>query len=101
MSTKQRLSATVDADLIDAGQAAVAAGRADNVSAWVNDALRRQVEHDDRMAAFADFLADYEAEHGVITDEEMASAARRARARSVVVAGPARQPKRPARRAAG
>jgi hypothetical protein len=35
MGSKERLSASVDADLV-----AVAEGRAESVSAWVNDALR-------------------------------------------------------------
>ena len=40
MKRKERLSASVDADLIAAAERAVADGRADNVSSWVNDALR-------------------------------------------------------------
>ncbi|MGH9605657.1 MAG: hypothetical protein ACRD3N_08145 [Terracidiphilus sp.] len=40
MSTKQRLSASVDADLIAAAQQAVTGGRAESISAWVNDALK-------------------------------------------------------------
>jgi hypothetical protein len=91
MTSKGRLSATVDADLLAAGHAAVATGRAENVSAWVNDALWRQVEHDRRMAAFAGFLEAYEAKHGVITEEEMADAARQARGRAVVVRGSRRR----------
>ena len=67
MSGKQRLSASVDADLVEAAHAAVAGGRAENLSAWVNEALRRQVDHDRRMQALDDFLAAYESEHGEIT----------------------------------
>lgn len=85
MTGKQRLSATVDADLLAAAQEAVGAGRAENVSAWVNDALRRQVEHEARLGALADFVTAYEAEHGVITEEEMDDAVRAARGRAVVV----------------
>lgn len=84
---RQRLSATVEADLLEAGRAAVAAGEADSLSAWVNAALRRQAEHDVRMRAMDVFLTEYEAEHGEITDEEMAAARRNARARAVVVRG--------------
>jgi Arc/MetJ-type ribon-helix-helix transcriptional regulator len=83
--TKLRLSATVEDDVLAAGRAAVADGRAESLSAWVNDALRRQAEHDRRMKALDEFLATYEAEHGEITDEEMREAARRARSRAVVV----------------
>jgi Arc/MetJ-type ribon-helix-helix transcriptional regulator len=95
MSAKGRLSASVDAELIAAAQQAVAHGRAESVSAWVNDALRLKTDHDRRLAALDEFLAAYEAEHGEITEQEMRDAARRARAGAVVVRGD------PAGRAAG
>ena len=91
MSTKQRLSASVDADLLAAVHDAVAGGRVESVSAWVNEAMRRQAEHDRRMRALDTFLAAYEAEHGVITNEEIDAAARRARTRAVIVRGVARR----------
>ncbi|MBA3742423.1 hypothetical protein [Sporichthya sp.] len=84
---RQRLSATVEADLLAAGRDAVAAGEAESLSAWVNAALRRQADHDRRMRALDAFLAEYEAEQGEITEEEMAAAARAMRARAVVVRG--------------
>ena len=87
MSTKERLSASVDAELMAVAQEAVARGRAESVSAWVNDALRLKANHDRRLAALDDFLATYEAEHGEITEQEMRDAARRARASAVVVRG--------------
>ena len=87
MTGKQRLSASVDGELLEAGKSAVAAGRAPNLSAWVNGALRRQVDHERRMGALDDFLAAYESEHGEITDEDIRQASRRARGRSVVVRG--------------
>ncbi len=87
MTAKARLSATVDADLIAASQAAVAAGEAESVSAWVNDALRLKVEHERRLRGIDDFIAAYEAEYGEITDEEMDAAYRAARARAIVVRG--------------
>lgn len=87
MAPKQRLSASVDADLIAAGQAAVAAGTADTLSSWVSDALRRQADHDRRLAALGDVLAEFEAEHGALSDAEIADASRWARERAVVVRG--------------
>lgn len=87
MSTRERLSATVESDLLAAGRAAVMAGRAESLSAWVNDALRRQLEHEQRLHAFDEFLAAYEAEHGVITEKEMAEAEKWARANARVVRG--------------
>jgi len=85
MATKQRLSASVDEDLINAGQAAVQAGRAESLSAWVNEALRRQAEHERRLRALDVFIADYEAEHGAFTGTEIAETTRRMRARAITV----------------
>lgn len=88
MTSRERLSATVEAELLAAGRKAVADGRAGSLSGWVNDALRRQAEHDQRMRALDDFLESYEAEHGVITEDEMVAATRRARSRAVVIRTP-------------
>jgi hypothetical protein len=95
MTGRERLSATVEAELLAAGRAAVAEGRAESLSAWVNEALRRQAEFDRRMQALDDFLAAYEAEHGEITEDEMREAERRSRSRAVVIRTP------PARKGAG
>ena len=89
--TKVRLSASVDAELIAAGHRAVRAGLAPNLSAWVNAALTRQIEHDERLEALGEFVTAYEAEFGVIDDAELADAARRDKANAVVVRG---KPKR-------
>ena len=97
MNTKQRLSASVDADLIEAAEDAVARGGAGSVSAWVNDALRLKLAHDRRLEALAAFIAEYEATHGEITDEERRQATRRARGRAVTVRG-TREGKQPAAR---
>jgi Arc/MetJ-type ribon-helix-helix transcriptional regulator len=87
VSIKQRLSASVDAELMVAAQQAVTEGRAESISAWVNDALRLKTENDRRLRALDDFLAAYEAEHGEITGDDIQGAARRARERAVVVRG--------------
>ncbi len=87
MTTKRRLSASVDAELVAVAQQAVTGGRAESISAWVNDALRLKADHDRRLQALDEFLAAYEAEHGEITDDEMRDAARRARERAIVVRG--------------
>ncbi len=87
MSYKERLSASVDAELIEAAEDAVARGRFDSVSAWVNDALRLKLAHDRRLEALVAFVGAYEAEHGEITAEEMHAAARRARGRATTVRG--------------
>ena len=94
MTLRERLSATVEADLLEAGRTAVAEGQAESLSAWVNGALRRQADHDRRMKALDEFLDAYEAEHGEITEREMEAATRRARARAVVVRTPEHGKKR-------
>lgn len=93
MTSRERLSATVEPELLEAARAAVAEGRAASVSDWVNDALRAKVEHDRRMAALDEFLAAYESEHGEITEQEIRDATRRTRARAVVVRTPPRKPR--------
>jgi hypothetical protein len=87
MSTKQRLSASVDAELVAAGQAVVSAGHAESLSAWVNGALLAQVARDCKLAAMDAFLRDFEAEHGEITDAEITAATRHARTRASVIRG--------------
>jgi Arc/MetJ-type ribon-helix-helix transcriptional regulator len=102
MSAKRRLSASVDAELVAAAQDAVSGGHADSISAWVNDALRLKADNDRRLQALDDFLTAYESEHGEITEEEMQDAARRARARAIVVRGaPAEHQPEPGRHSRG
>ena len=94
---RSRLSATVDSELLEAAREAVAEGRAPSLSAWVNDALQRQLEHDRRMRALDEFLEGFEREHGTITDREIQEASRRLRGRAVTVRStPAPAPSRPA-----
>jgi hypothetical protein len=95
MTTKSRLSVTVDEGLIAAAQAAVAAGEAETVSAWVNDALHLKIEHDRRLRGIDDFIAAYEAEYGEITDEEMDAAYRAMKGRAIVVRGDQSDTRRP------
>lgn len=87
MSVKRRLSASVDAELLEAGRAAVAAGESDSLSAWINQAMRRQAEHDVRLRALDEFLGAFAAKHGALTDDEIAAAGRRARAGAQVIRG--------------
>ena len=83
--SKQRLSASVDTELIEAAENAVARGRSESVSAWVNDALHLKLQRDRRLEALAAFVAAYEADHGEITSEEIIQSVRRARSRAVAV----------------
>ena len=68
---KERLSVSVDAELVAEGKAAVAAGLHDSLSAWVSAALRQQSAHDQRLRAADEFFREWEAQYGEITDEEM------------------------------
>ncbi|MBI4816675.1 MAG: hypothetical protein HY791_10475 [Deltaproteobacteria bacterium] len=89
--SKHRLSASVDVELFRAAERAVEEGLAENISGWINAAMRRQVEHDQRMRALDESLATYEADHGEITAEDMEAASKRARSRAIVVRGGAPQ----------
>jgi Arc/MetJ-type ribon-helix-helix transcriptional regulator len=82
---KQRLSASVDAELIEAAESAVARGHSESVSAWVNDALRLKLDQEHRLEGLAAFVAAYEADYGEITADEMNQAVRQARSRAVAV----------------
>lgn len=87
MSTKRRLSVSVDAEVAEAGQRAVDDGSAATLSAWVNDALHARAARDRRRRALDEFLDDYEREFGAFDDAELAAIERRARASAIVVRG--------------
>lgn len=70
---KQRLTVTVDPELIEAGQRAVESGQAESVSGWVSAALEDRVRRDRKLDLLAAALADYEHEFGEITSEEIAA----------------------------
>lgn len=85
MSQKTRLTVTVDPDLVDAGNAAVAAGHADSLSAWVNLALAERAAKEQRLHALGEAIAAYEAAHGPITADEVAAQRRADREAARVV----------------
>jgi hypothetical protein len=72
---RSRVTVTVDEAAVRAAQAAVAAGRAPSISAWVAGAMTDRAQRE----SLADVLAEIRAELGPATDEETA------RARSVLV----------------
>lgn len=65
------LTATVDQDLIEAGQEVVEAGQAESVSGWVSAALEDKVRRDRKLALLAASIVDYESELGEITSEDI------------------------------
>lgn len=84
---KERLTVTIDHGLIEVGKAAVAAGQAESLSAWVNLALAERVAKEVRLAALAEAIADYEAEFGAISEREIAEQSRADRTLATVVRG--------------
>ena len=75
MTRRERLTVTVDPALIRVGQAAVASGRAESVSAWVNLALAERAAMERRLAAMGAAIAAYEVEAGSISAEELSAQA--------------------------
>jgi hypothetical protein len=70
---KERLTVTVDPVLVRAGNAAVKAGYAESLSAWVNIALADRAAKERRLRAMGEAIGAYEAEFGMITAEELAA----------------------------
>jgi hypothetical protein len=96
---KQRLTVTVDPELIAAGQQAVASGAAESVSGWVSAALEDKIRRDVRLAMLSSAVADFESEFGEITAEEIAAQTRRDRELATVVRGQRRASGRTAKSA--
>ncbi len=89
VKNKQRLTITVDPRLAEAGQQAVADGRAESVSGWISDAIEEKIDRDRKLEHLAAAIADFEAEHGSITEEEIAAQLRADRTKATVVRGAA------------
>lgn len=88
---KVRVTVTVDDAALTAARAAVRDGGAESLSSWVNSALIEKAARDRRQAMLRRALAEYEAEHGEITEEEIAAQRRADGADAIVVRG--RKPK--------
>ena len=84
---KQRLTVTVDPDLVEAGTRAVAEGKAESLSGWVSSALAEKVRRDQQLAHLRAAIGDYEAEFGEITADEIAAQQRADREDAIVVRG--------------
>lgn len=90
MARKERLTVTIDPDLLEAGHQAVAAGRANSLSAWVSRALADRVAAERRLEALRAAIALYEAEFGELSSEEIAAQEHADRRAALVVRGPVR-----------
>jgi|SRR5690625_2465715 len=86
-SKKQRLTVTVDPELIDAGQRAVESGEAESVSGWVSAALGEKIRRDRKLRLLAASIEEFEREFGEITAEEIAVQQRADRQSATVVRG--------------
>jgi hypothetical protein len=84
---KERLTVTVDPEFIEAGNDAVAEGRAESLSAWVNAALADRAARERRLVALADAVTQYEERFGVISSQELTEQARADRESATVVRG--------------
>jgi hypothetical protein len=82
---KERLTVTVDEAFVRAANEAVAAGRADSISGWVNVAMAERVSKERRLSALGKAIGAYEKLHGVITAEELVEQERADRRAAIVV----------------
>jgi hypothetical protein len=88
---KERVTVTVDADLVAAGNRAVKHGRADSLSGWINEALVEREAKEKRLEAMREAVAAYEAEFGKISTAEMVAQRRADDSGAVLVRGARRQ----------
>jgi hypothetical protein len=76
-----------DDEALSVARRAVSGGGAESLSAWVNAALIEKEASERRGAALRAAIAEFEAEHGEITDAEIAAQRRADRANAIVVRG--------------
>ena len=69
----------MDEELLEAASSAVSEGHARSVSEWVGEAMAQRRDRDARLAVMRRLLQEYEAEHGFISDEEIAEQAQQDR----------------------
>lgn len=81
------MTVTVDPELVEAANRAVADGEAESLSGWVSAALTDKVAKDRKLADLQKAVEAYEMEFGEITPEEMAAQARTDREGAVIVRG--------------
>jgi cytochrome P450 len=72
--TVSKVSISLDPEVADRARQDIASGKARSLSAWLNDAARARVEHDDLATLLAEMLDET---GGPLTDEELAAADRK------------------------
>lgn len=95
---KERLTVTIDPEVVAAANEAVSAGRASSLSGWVNMAMAERAAKERRLRAMAAAVAAYEAEFGEISRSEMDAQRRADQRAAIVVRGPRRVRRRAARK---
>lgn len=100
MSTKQRVTVTLDPQLVRAGNAAVRRGRATSLSDWVNAAVAARVSEDKRLAAARRAVAALDRELGAMSEDEMETRVAKLRANAIRVRPGKRPPTSSSGRAA-
>ncbi len=85
---KERVTVTVDRDLLEAANEAVASGRASSLSTWVNAAMAERAAKDRYLRALAEAIAGYEAEFGTISEAELIAQQREDRRTAIAVREP-------------
>lgn len=69
---KTRVTISVEIDLLNHAKSAVESGVCRSLSEWIGQAMTEQMAKDARLAALDELIAEFEAEGGPFTDEEIA-----------------------------
>ncbi len=85
MRNKERLTVTVDSELIEAANQAVAEGRVGSLSGWVNLALAERAAKERRLKSLAEAVASYEQTFGEIAAGELVAQERTDRRNATAV----------------
>jgi hypothetical protein len=83
--SKERLTVTIDSELVEAANKAVSEGRAESLSGWVNLALSERAVKERRLRALAEAVAAFEEEFGELTAAELTAQERADRKNAYVV----------------
>jgi metal-responsive CopG/Arc/MetJ family transcriptional regulator len=83
--SKERVTVTIDSELLKAANRAVSEKRVASLSGWVNLALAERAAKEQRLRALADAVAQYEEEFGQISSAELVAQQRADRRNAVVV----------------
>jgi metal-responsive CopG/Arc/MetJ family transcriptional regulator len=83
--SKERVTVTIDSELVEAANRAVAEKRVASLSGWVNLALAERAAKEQRLRALAEAVAFYESEFGQISSAELLAQERADRRNALVI----------------